>query len=163
MGELSSQPAIITIDNYNNVNIVGPSLITQRLMFAAAAAANIGVREIGSKNEDNVNKNDDSKEDIPDAATRKRRVAATAAAFLKSMDADELLEVVPEEEPTMMAPDHIGSIPCCVVNDEVFKECDNPGCNNVIVAPKHSNNADINQIHDHLYRQLTRKLYNSFK
>ena len=132
-------------------------------MFAAAAAASISVREICPKNGDSINENDDSKEDIPDAATRKRRVAATAAAFLKSMDADELLEVVPEEEPTMIAPDHIGSIPSCVVNDEVFQECDNPGCNNVIVAPKHSNNADINQIHDNLYRQLTRKLYNSFK
>ena len=161
MGELSS--AVITIDNYNNVNIVGPSRITQRLMFAAAAAASISVREIGPKNEDIFNGNDNAKEDIPDAATRKRRVAATATAFLKSMDADELLEVVPEEELTMIAPDHIGSIPSCAVNDEVFQECDNPECNNVIVAQKHSKNADINQIHDNLYRQLTRKLYNSFK
>ena len=161
MGTLSS--AVITIDNYNNVNIVGPSRITQRLMFAAAAAANISAREIGSTNEDIVNGNDNSKEDIPDAATRKRKVAATAAAFLKSMAADELLEVVPEEEPMMIAPDRIGPIPSCGVYDEVFHECDNPECNNVIVAPKHPNNAEINQIHDNLYRQLTRKLYNSFK
>ena len=80
---------MVTIDNYNNVNIVGPSWITQRLMFAAAAAANISAREHSISGDNNDGKAY-SKEEIPNAATRQAQVAATAAAFLGSYSTRKL-------------------------------------------------------------------------
>ena len=73
------QPAIITIDN-NNVNIVGPAWIAQRLIFAAAAAA--------ASNPKPSDSNDES--------AHVHAAKAATRAFLQSVDEDVLLEVVPD-------------------------------------------------------------------
>ena len=143
-GDVGAQPAVITIDNYNNVNIVGPSRITQRLMFAAAAAANTSAAQT-CVNVEGANVTDNLKDDaVLDAATRQAQVAATAAAFLKSMEADELLHVVPEEGIMHDSPPQR-------VNDN-----DNAD-NNINIDGERNflRNSAMNQIHDDLYRQLT--------
>ena len=142
---MKSQPAVVTIDNYNNVNIVGPSWITQRLMFAAAAAANISARET-SIDGDNIEGKGYIKEEVPNAATRQAQVAATAAAFLKSMDEDELLQVVPEESIMIPQPSQDGY--------DKEKDCDSIICDG-IMSRCSQNQIEMNQIHDDLYRQLT--------
>ena len=132
---------MVTIDNYNNVNIVGPSWITQRLMFAAAAAANTSANII--KDCDNNENKDYEKDELPNAETRQAQVAATAAAFLKSMDQDELLQVVPEEV-VMVHP-----------SPQHSKGCDDNELQENCATKRRSQNFEMNRIHDDLYRQLT--------
>ena len=139
---MENQPAVVTIDNYNNVNIVGPSWITQRLMFAAAAAANTSARQ-NNFDCDNNDNTDCEKDDIPNAETRQAQVAATAAAFLKSMDQDDLLQVVPEEVIMVHpSPQHNKNFDDNPIQDDVNTK-------------RKSQNIEMNQIHDDLYRQLT--------
>ena len=124
-------------------------------MFAAAAAANISALQL---NVDADGNSDTSKvrDEVPDAATRQAQVAATAAAFLKTMDEDELLQVVPEdpEEPVTYEPQ---------LYDEYSREL-NDSVNNL-----NQNNLqrlqsiEMNQIHDDLYRQLTGILWLNIK
>ena len=111
-------------------------------MFAAAAAANTSARETNFEDGDNEN-GDYEKDDIPDAATRQAQVAATAAAFLKSMDEDELLQVVPEEV-LMVHP-----------SPQHKNDCDKNDNSEHSVNQRRSQNIEMNQIHDDLYRQLT--------
>ena len=140
--DIKSQPAVVTIDNYNNVNIVGPSWITQRLMYAAAAAANSSATQNNFDDGDTGNR-DYEKDEIPNAATRQAQVAATAAAFLKSMDEDELLQVVPEEV-LMVHP-----------SPKNKNDCDKIEISENSANSRRSQNIEMNQIHDDLYRQLT--------
>ena len=133
---------MVTIDNYNNVNIVGPSWITQRLMFAAAAAANTSARQNNYEGDDTENR-DYENDDVPNAVTRQAQVAATAAAFLKSMDEDELLQVVPEEVMIVHpSPQHPNS-------------CDNNETSEDSASHRRSQNFEMNKLHDDLYKQLT--------
>ena len=114
-------------------------------MFAAAAAANISARETTIDGDSNEEKGH-TKEEIPNAATRQAQVAATAAAFLKSMDEDELLQVVPEESIMIPQPSPDAY--------EREKDCDNIICDG-IMSRCSQNQIEMNQIHDDLYRQLT--------
>ena len=118
-------------------------------MFAAAAAANISARET-TLDGDNIEAKGYIKEEIPNAATRQAQVAATAAAFLKSMDEDELLQVVPEESIMIPQPSQDGY--------DKEKDCDNMICDG-IMSRCSQNQIEMNQIHDDLYRQLTGTLF----
>ena len=134
---------MVTIDNYNNVNIVGPSWITQRLMFAAAAAANTSARQNNYEGDDTENRDYVNDDDVPNAVTRQAQVAATAAAFLKSMDEDELLQVVPEEVMIVHpSPQHPNS-------------CDNNEISEDSASHRRSQNFEMNKLHDDLYKKLT--------
>ena len=95
---------------------MGPSWITERLIFAAASAANISATQTqhgqvdgGDNRNGNINN-----DDVLDAATRQEQVAATAAAFLKSMNEDELLQVVPEETSNI-------ATSSCLIKNKYFK------------------------------------------
>ena len=112
-------------------------------MYAAAAAANISARETSIDGDNNEGK---GKEEIPNAATRQAQVAATAAAFLKSMDEDELLQVVPEESIMIPQPSQDGY--------DKEQDCDSIICDG-IMSRSSQNQIEMNQIHDDLYRQLT--------
>ena len=127
---------------------MGPSWITERLIFAAASAANISATQtqyLQTDGSDNPNGNTNN-DDVLDAATRQEQVAATAAAFLKSMNEDELLQVVPEE------PNNIATSSCAINVDSNG----HGGCHKTFDEKKRFlHNPEMNQIHDDLYRQLT--------
>ena len=127
---------------------MGPSWITERLIFAAANAANISATQTQHSQADegdnhNGNTNND---DVLDAATRQEQVAATAAAFLKSMNEDELLQVVPEE------PNNIATS-----SSAINVDANGHGGGHKMIEDKKRflHNPEMNQIHDDLYRQLT--------
>ena len=93
------------------------------------------------------------KDGVLDAATRQAQVAATAAAFLKTMEEDELLHVVPEE------PNAIDTLPGDI-NISAKEVGDNIELDN---KRRFSRNIEMNQIHDDLYRQLTGALFITLK
>ena len=111
-------------------------------MFAAAAAANVSATQANL-----VDDNSDPNDDIPDAATRKAQVAATAAAFLKSMDNDELLQVVQDESPINLQSPYDD-------DDKITDPYYNKRSGKVS-SRNQPQSIEMNQIHDDLCRQLT--------
>ena len=132
---------------------MGPSWITERLIFAAASAANISATQTqhgqvdgGDNRNGNINN-----DDVLDAATRQEQVAATAAAFLKSMNEDELLQIVPEEPNNVATLSHV----------DIHVDANGHGGGHKMLDDKKRllHNPEMNQIHDDLYRQLTGTCY----
>ena len=115
-------------------------------MFAAAAAANVSASQANL-----VGDNSDPNDDIPDAATRQAQVAATAAAFLKSMDNDELLQVV-QDEATINPQSPYDD------DDKITDPYYNKRSGKVS-SRNQPQSIEMNQIHDDLYRQLTGNIH----
>ena len=128
------QPALITIDN-NNVNIVGPAWIAQRLIFAAAAAAAATPRSSHNEEEE-------------DEISQAQATQAATKAFLQSVDEDVVLEVVSN---------NVLSNSNQVTLNGIIK---NPGCSAEVKQEGPLSPNSISRVGDHLVNGLTVSLSN---